>query len=457
MKPLHTLRRVLGAICTALRLALPKLGVGWMFALLTSNFNQIAIVDLGVTAAIVTAMIGLHQFLSPFQVIFGRLADRHPLWGLRRTPPVLIGSLVASLIFPALPAIAVGMGRGSALATVAGFALLVVFGLGIAASGDAHHALIAEVTPERRRGGVISVVWTFTIVSGIASGIALRVLMPRYDPALMQTLYSVTPLIVMSTALLGLLGIERRLSAAELATAIARSRASVPPGNPIRAATTVLRRNTQARLFFGFVFLGILGIFIQDQILEVFGREELGMTLQQAQSMQPVWGGAVLLGMIGMGLLCTILPLGKKAIALTGAAGTALGLGLLTLTALLRQPALLTPTLVLMGLSTGLFNVGALSLMMDMTVEGATGLYMGLWGMAQAFGTGLAALVSGGLHTALIETQLVSLSAGYTIIFGLEAVTMVLSIAFLSVVSVAEFRGMTRAEMTRALELGAAS
>jgi len=40
-----------------------------------------------------------------------------------------------------------------------------------------------------------------------------------------------------------------------------------------------------------------------------------------------------------------------------------------------------------MGFSTGLYNVGALSLMMDMTVEGATGLYMGMWGMAQAFGT----------------------------------------------------------------------
>lgn len=457
MKALHSFGRVLGGIFKALRLALPKLGVGWMFALLTSNFNQITIVDLGVTAAIVTAMIGLHHFLSPFQVIFGRLADRHPIFGLRRTPYMWLGSLVSSLVFLTLPSIAAGMGNGSLLATVAGFALLVVFGIGVAASGDAHHALIAESVPEQRRGGVISVVWTFTIISAIASGILLRVLMPSYDPALMQQLYNLTPLIVMGSALLGLVGIERRLSKAEQAAAIARSRAIVPAGNPLRAALTVLRQNTQARLFFTFVFLGILGIFIQDHILEVFGREELGMTLREAQSMQPVWGGAVLLGMVSMGLICTVLPLPKKTIALVGTAGTALGLGMLTLTALLEQPGLMTPTLIVMGLSTGFFNVGALSMMMDMTVEGATGLYMGLWGMAQAFGTGLAALISGGLHTALIETQLVSVSTGYTIIFGLEATIMVVSIAFLSLVSVAEFRGITRADVTHAMELGAAS
>lgn len=78
-------RFLLGAL-KVLRLALPKLGVGWMFALLTSNFNRVSIVELGVMAIIVTTMIGLHHFLSPFQVVWGRIADSHPVFGLRRTP-----------------------------------------------------------------------------------------------------------------------------------------------------------------------------------------------------------------------------------------------------------------------------------------------------------------------------------------------------------------------------------
>ena len=118
----------------------------------------------------------------------------------------------------------------------------------------------------------------------------------------------------------------------------------------------------------------------------------------------------------------------------------------------MQQRALLNPALLLMGLSTGLFNVGALAMMMDMTLDGATGLYMGLWGMAQAFGTGLASIVSGGLKTALIESGLLSAHIGYTTIFGFEALVMVVAIAILRGVSVETFKGLTREDMTRAME-----
>src|SRR4051812_42583357 len=163
--------RILSAIIKTLRLALPKIGIGWMFALLTINFNRITIKELGVAAIVITVMTGMHNFLSPFQVVFGRFADRHPFFGLRRTPMLLAGTVVTSLVFLALPALAIAMGRGSIIATLAGFALLAVFGIGVAIHGDAHHSLIAEVTDDRSRGAVISVVWTFLIVSTIASAI----------------------------------------------------------------------------------------------------------------------------------------------------------------------------------------------------------------------------------------------------------------------------------------------
>ncbi len=62
----NRLLRLLAAAVRTLRLAIPKIGVGWMFALLTSNFNRISIYELGVAAVIVTVMIGMHHFLSPF-------------------------------------------------------------------------------------------------------------------------------------------------------------------------------------------------------------------------------------------------------------------------------------------------------------------------------------------------------------------------------------------------------
>lgn len=447
-------RFLLGAL-KVLRLALPKLGVGWMFALLTSNFNRVSIVELGVMAVIVTTMIGLHHFLSPFQVIWGRIADSHPVFGLRRTPYLLLGATVASLVFLALPSVALAMGEGSVLAIVAGYALLILFGVSIAAMGDCHHALIAEVTNPKTRGGVIAVVWTFTIMSTIIAATVIKSRMPTYTPESMQALYNLTPLVVIGAALLGVLGIEKRLNREELAVALERARAAAPPGNPLSAALGLLRENPQVRAFFGFVFLSIVGIFLQDSILEVFGAEVFHMTLKETTTFTQTWGGGVLGGMLIMGLLSAIFPIGKKLIALIGGVGTAFGLGLLAVCALTEQRALLNPAIVLMGVSTGLYNVGALSLMMDMTVEGATGLYMGMWGMAQAFGTATANILAGALHTVLIEAQALSQTLGYGVIFGLEAVLMVIGIALLSGVSVEAFRGLTRSDITRAMEAGA--
>ncbi len=108
-----------------------------------------------------------------------------------------------------------------------------------------------------------------------------------------------------------------------------------------------------------------------------------------------------------------------------------------------------------MGLCTGVFNVGALAMMLDMTLEGATGLYMGLWGVAQAFGMGCAAILSGTLHTLLIESGLLGAQAGYAAIFGLETILMVVGIAVLRGVSVEAFHGLTRGDLVRTIEASA--
>jgi BCD family chlorophyll transporter-like MFS transporter len=452
---MRSLLTFLGGAVKVLRLALPKIGVGWMFALLSVNFNRVTIKELGVAAIIVTVMTGMHNFLSPFQVIFGRFADRRPILGLRRTPLLLASTLAASLVFLALPAVAQALGRAEWWAIPAGLLLFVVFGVGVAAHGDSHHALIAETTGNRQRGLVMSVVWTMLIVSTIASAITIRVVMPEYTPEAMQRLYNLTPWVVIGSALLGVLGLERRLKGAELSATLAQARQLAPAGSPLRAAASLLREQPAVRTFFLFMFLSILAIFIQDSILEVFGGEVFGMSPGETASFTSTWGGAVLIAMLLVGLLSALFAIRKKTLAMVGGAGTALGLGMLTVVALGGQRSLITPALVVMGLSTGVFNVGALALMLDMTLEGATGLYMGMWGVAQAFGMGCAAIVSGGLHSLLIGSGLLDARAGYTAIFGLETVLMVVSIAVLRGVSVEAFRGLTREELVRTIEASA--
>ena len=73
------MRGPITTILHALRLALPKIGVGWMFALLTIDFNRVAIVELGIATLIVTSLLSIHYLLSPLQVVIGRVADLHPI------------------------------------------------------------------------------------------------------------------------------------------------------------------------------------------------------------------------------------------------------------------------------------------------------------------------------------------------------------------------------------------
>lgn len=460
MKYVSVLLRGVGAVIKTLRLALPKIGVGWMFALLTINLNRISIVELNITAVIITTLLALHYFLSPFQVVSGRIADRNPIFGYRRSPYLMMGSIVASLIFVALPTIALGMSDKAAWAYVAAFIAFVIYGIAIAFMGDSHHALIAEVTNSKTRGAVISVVWTFTILSTIVAAGVMKSMMPVYTPESMQQLYNLTPFVVIGCSLLGVVGIEKRLKGDALKKAVAQARAVAPAGNPIAVSWQVLRENKQARGFFAFVFIAIFSIFLQDNILEVFGAEAFGMTPGQTSGFQQMWGGGVLLGMLGMGILSAIFGFSKRKIVILGCAGTAVGMSMLATAALSSLEELVMPSLVLMGVFTGFFNVGSLSMMMDMTIEGATGLYMGLWGMAQAFGNGLASFGGGALHTGLIETGLLEPATAYFAIFGLEAVGMIAAAFIVWRLSVTRFRAehearLTRADALRAMELGA--
>lgn len=442
-----------------LRIALPKVGVGWMFALLTIDFNRVSIVELGIAAIIVTSLLSVHYMLAPFQVVIGRFADTHPLWGFRRTPYLIGASIVASLLFMLLPAAAHGVGAGSTMWLAGAIVLFVLFGLCMATIGDSYHSLIAEVTNEKTRGGVIAVVWIVMIMSTIASAIIMNKVRPEYSPEAMQALYNLTPLIVIGCTLIGIWGVEKRMSSEEIAESLQRARLVAPPGNPLVVAWQTLNRNAETRSFFLFIFIAIFAIFLQDNILEVFGAEVFGMTVAETTRFQPTWGGGVLIGMILMGIASSVWSISKRQIVIIGCIGTSLFMvGLATASVFgLREWVL--PSLVGMGLFTGIFNVGALSLMMEMTVPGATGLYMGLWGTSQVMAQGTASIGSGALHTAFIGSGLIEPAYAYGAIFGLEAAGLLVAAALVVSVSTVRFRAsqmapLSRADLTRAMDAG---
>ncbi len=431
--------KAIRATLWTLRITLPKVAVGWMFALLTIDFNRVAIFELGIAAVVVTALLSIHYFMSPFQVVVGRIADIKPLFGYRRTPYLLLGSIVASLLFLALPTVTIAMGEGSPVAMLSAILLFTLFGLSLAMMADTYHALLAEVTTPENRGLVISVVWIVMIMSTILATVVMNAVRPEFTPEAMQNLYNLTPLVVIGSTLLGVIGIEKRMNREQLEAARIKARSLAPPGNPLTSAYELLKRNPHTRGFFAFIFVAMFSIFLQENIIEVFGAEVFAMTIKETSSMQRFWGGGILIGMVLTGVFSFVFKISRKKLVIAGLIGASAGFFALALTSLFGPGDLVKPLLFGMGLFIGVFNVGALALMMEMTVAGATGLYMGLWGTAQGLAMGTSSFSSGALHTALIGSGLFAPEIAYFGIFMLEAFGLLVAGVIIYKVSVRKF------------------
>ncbi|NJN66031.1 MAG: BCD family MFS transporter [Chloroflexaceae bacterium] len=468
---------------TTLRLAMMRIGPGWMFGLLTFNFNRIAVHDLGALAIIVASLVGLHHFLSPLQVFLGHLTDRYPLFGYRRSPAILASGLLGALVFLMLPRLALELGNHSSVleqwahgvarwvgrdssasafpplaslipslgVVMLAFGLFVLFGVAIAANGNSAAALVAEVVEEQQRGPVFVVVWLSMIFTSIASAGIAKTVLPAYDPQMMQTLYNLTLPIVLVSTLVGLVGMERRISHEEHAALMNQPGEEARAGGSFTLFRHLLKTNPHIASFFFFLLLSIFGIFLQDAILEIFGAEVFGMSLKETTSFTQSWGGGMLVGIVLILVVVRFSPIPRKTIATLGGLGIALSLSLIAMSALTRTPSFVTPGLFLFGVSTGLFNVGALSLMIDMSVEGYTGFYMGMWGLAQGLGNGLANVVSGGFHTLFIRQGVLSPPLAYGIIYGFEAMVMVLAVVVLQGLSLHDFKKLSTNDIETAL------
>jgi BCD family chlorophyll transporter-like MFS transporter len=119
---------------------------------------------------------------------------------------------------------------------------------------------------------------------------------------------------------------------------------------------------------------------------------------------------------------------------------------LLVVSSLTHQLQVMYAGIVVLGAGMGVFNIGALSMMMDMTVPGETGSLMGAWGMAQALANGSGQLVGGLLRdVGLSVTNNASIS--YSVIFLVSVVMCFLATQLMARVDVQRFKRMTREQM----------
>ena len=428
------------------RLGFVQAAIGAVVVLLTTTINRVIVVELGLPAMIPGILVALHfgvqLILRPR---LGHDSDGHG----RRTPWILGGLFVCALggvgVAASIPVMASNVILGVALASLAS----VVLGAGVSASGTPLLALMSERAKPSQRAGAAAITWILMIVGIIITAATSGALL---DP------FSYTRLI----AIAGGIGAAGLVVGGLATWGVEKGpRPFMPPADRAEGKGSFLAtfrtvwREPAARLFSGFIFLAMFAYSAQDLILEPFAGIAFGMTPGESTKLSGAHHGGVLLGMILAALIAT--RSGQlRHWAAAGCMASALTYVGLVLSPGLANVTLFTAIVVLLGLSNGVFAIGAIGSMMALTgdkTDGRAGLRLGVFGAAQALAYAVGTM-SGAAGVDVARAVLESPLRGYLAVFGVQAVLFSAS-AWLAMRSASSERATTvfrqRGEMLQAV------
>jgi BCD family chlorophyll transporter-like MFS transporter len=427
-------------VLLSVRLGLYQACLGGLSVLTLGIFNRLLINEFAVPAGLAALALGAQQLVAFTRVWFGQRSDRCRWLGLRRTPFIVGGAAAFCLLFwlagrtVLWVAAASQVGDGPAVLSrcLLLTLLFLAYGTAISASATPFAALLVDVTEERERPMLVSIVWTMLTV-GIVVG---AVLASRFlgsacaDASLpamvagVERLIRVAPLVCFGLVLTSVLGVERPLAA--MGPASAAAGAALPdPG--FWRSLRLLRADPQVGYFFVVLCLFTFSLFLQESVLEPFGGSVFGLTVCDTTRLNALWGMGTLLGIGSTGFL--LVPrLGPQRTALLGGSLAAAFLLLIVVAGALGSEALFRAFLVGFGYGAGVCTNASLTLMLSLTSPRLAGTFLGVWGLAQAYARGIGTVAGGGLLSlvgGVVGGQ--DTFAAYASVFVLQSLGLLLS------------------------------
>ncbi|MBE9063091.1 BCD family MFS transporter [cf. Phormidesmis sp. LEGE 11477] len=454
------------------RLGLFNMGLGIMSLLTLGVLNRVMIDELQVPALATAGVISVYQFMAPIRVWFGQLSDAKPLLGHHRSGYIWLGiggmaisAFVAVQVMWRLGEHVADFGWGAGAYPWAGL-LAAVFALyGIALSATTPFtALLVDVSDEKTKSKIVGIGWSMLML-GIVAGVAIiNIVLGSVENAStiaelkgpINRLFIVVPAIVITLTLVSTVGIEKRFSR--------RSRRSMASDRDdsisFAQALKVLTASRQTGLFFCFLLVLCLSLFTQNPVLEPYGSQIFGMTIQQTTTINAFFGMGTLIGIIGAGFV--LMPmLGKKQTVKLGCGIASVFLLGLIAVGLTANPMALNLAVGLFGLASGVLTTGSIVLMLDLTAAETAGTFIGAWSLAQAMAQGGASLLGGGLlslgkvltgASAVSDPSAAQLLPAYGLVFAVQAVGMWIAIALVGRVDITEFQLDAKQAISAALE-----
>ena len=412
-----------------IQLGMIHVAVAMTLVPINSTLNRVMIKELAISATLVAILASLPYLFAPIQVAIGSYSDRHPVFGLRRTPYIVAGLLlcVAGLVIS--PYVAFLMAENFPLGVLTGIFAFGAWGMGYNLSSVSYLSLASEISGENGRGKTIAIMWFMMIVSIIATAIGLSHMVDPYTPEALIRAFGYVAAAALALGLVGIIKLEQRsdISSSKPATET----------YSIKEMASAITQNPVARIFFVYLLLLLAAILGQDVLLEPFGAEAFGLTVTQTTRITSIWGTFVLVAILVAGALEGRVT--KKTVAQFGNLGALTGFIIIILSGLVHSTGVFYAGVIMLGFGTGVSTVANLSLMFDLTVPGMVGLYIGAWGFSNALSRLVGTLLAGIMRDVVNQVTGWVLS-GYLVVFLIEALMLVIASFMLYRIDVTEFR-----------------
>ncbi len=401
-----------------LRLSLFQVSVGMALVLLTGTLNRVMIVELGMSAWIVSLMVALPIVFAPLRAFIGFRSDWHrSAFGWRRVPYIWFGSMMQFGGFALLVMTMDQPDKAIFGQIFAALAFLLV-GVGLHTTQTAGLALANDLAPPESRPRVVALLYVTLLLGMVVSALAFGLLLDDFsNTRLVQCIQGAAVV----TILLNSIALWKQEAIDPV-----RAADTTPTPRFQDSWRTFLAGGRASRLLV-VVGLGTAGFTMQDILLEPYGGQILKLSVSATTQLTALMAAGAL---AGFALAARSLGQGADPcrLAATGALVGLPAFSAVIFAAPLESALLFRVGATMIGFGGGLFAVCTLSAAMMLARDGQSGLALGAWGAVQATASGLAIALGGGIRdwvSALAEhgalgPVLNNAAVGYSVVYHIE-------------------------------------
>jgi len=415
-----------------LRLSLCQVSVGVAIALLIGTLNRVMIVELGVPAWLVAAMVSLPLVFAPFRAVIGFRSDTHrSVLGWRRVPYIWIGTLLqfgGLAIMPFALIILSGDSNGPPIiGPIAAALAFLLVGAGLHTTQTCGLALATDLAPPEAHPRVVAFLCVMLLAGMIASALVFGLLLANFSQVRLIQVIQGAALVTVALNVIALWKQEPRASSRTISDA---------PRPGFREAWAALAQGERSGRRLVAVGVGTVAFSMQDVLLEPYGGQVLRLPVSATTALTALLAAG---GVAGFAVAAWRLGRGADPFRLA-AMGALAGLAAFP-TVILAAPFHSAPLFGLgtagIGLGGGLFAVGTLMAFVARAPRNQAGLALGVWGAIQATAAGVAIGLSGMIHGAVSDLAaqgrlgpaLAGPASGYEAVYAIEVLLLFATLA----------------------------